>query len=68
MRMAIFLSVLAFFMMGEDARAQSRSVRDSALFSPHFHLHGGIGASAGDLGSRFTEGGNVGMRMLKHAR
>ena len=61
MRMPIFLSVLAFFMLGEDARAQSRSVRDSALFSPHFHLHGGIGASAGDLGSRFTQGGNVGM-------
>ena len=61
MRMPIFLSVLAFFMLGEDAQAQSRSVRDSALFSPHFHLHGGIGTSAGDLGSRFTQGGNFGM-------
>jgi hypothetical protein len=37
-----------------------RSVRDSALFSPHIHVQGGAGAALGDLGQRFGSGGVFG--------
>ncbi len=60
-RMPALFSLLVCFLVLQNASAQSRSVRDSALFSPHFHLHGGIGSSAGDLGDRFGQGGHVGV-------
>ena len=37
-----------------------RSVRNSALFSPHIHVHGGGGAALGELGDRFGSGGVFG--------
>lgn len=58
---SVLLCLLACVFLIQNADAQSRSVRDSALFSPHFHLHGGVGTSAGDLGDRFSNGGHVGM-------
>lgn len=49
----------AFASFSTSAEAQ-RSVRDSALFSPHIHIQGGAGAALGDLGDRFGSGGNFG--------
>ena len=48
-------------LFAHEAEAQRRSVRDSALTTPHFHLHGGIGNAAGDLGLRYGSGGNFGV-------
>lgn len=42
------------------ASAQVRTVRDSALFSPHIHVQGGLGTCSGDLGLRFRSGGVFG--------
>lgn len=58
---ASLCGILLSLLVIQDVDAQSRSVRDSALFSPHFQLHGGFGTSAGDLGNRFGNGAQVGM-------
>ena len=47
-------------MGSQVASAQNRSVRDSALFSPHIHVQGGLGSCSGDLGLRFGSGGVFG--------
>lgn len=55
----IVLVVMALLLMN-PMRAQTRSVRDTSLFSPHLHVHGGWGGSAGDLALRYGNGGVFG--------
>jgi hypothetical protein len=56
----LVLLVLLLVAVYAPAWGQFRSVRDSALFTPHMHIHGGLGTAAGDLGLRFGGGGVFG--------
>ena len=56
----LVLLVLLLVAVQASAWGQFRSVRDSALFTPHMHIHGGLGTAAGDLGLRFGGGGVFG--------
>lgn len=52
--------VLALLLGAGVGWSQERSVRDSALFTPHIHVHGGVGSAAGELSMRFGAGGVFG--------
>ena len=60
MRPTAFASLILLLTLASAPAWGQRSVRESALFSPHVHIHGGGGAALGELGDRFGSGGVFG--------